>query len=50
MPIVWQYFTNIAAIYYMYYYMYYNKFDSMKSLGYVTDMLKYHSAGIGSMD
>ena len=26
------------------------KFDSKKSLVYITDMSKYHSAGIGSMD
>ena len=29
---------------------YYNKFDSAKSLGYVTDVSKYHNAGIWSMD
>ena len=29
---------------------YYNKFDSTKSLGYVTDVSKYHNVGIWSMD
>ena len=28
----------------------YNKFDSMKFLGYVTDIAKYHNAGVWTMD
>ena len=42
-----QCFTNIAAIQNM---GYYSKFEPTKSMGDITDMLKYHNAGIWTMD
>ena len=43
LPVVSQYFTNIAAIENL---GYYNKSDSMKSRDYATDLSKHHNEGI----
>ena len=43
LPVVSQYFTNIAAIQNL---GYYNKSDSTKSRDYATDVSKHHNEGI----
>ena len=47
LKVVYQYFTNMAALQKM---GYYNKVDRTKSVGYIIDMPKYHNAGIWRMD